>query len=61
MDITAITQFINGVGFPIVACVAMAFFIYKDRNSHNKMEETLQNLVMEVARLCLDEKEEEVK
>lgn len=31
MDVSTLTQLINGVGFPIVACGAMGWYIYTDR------------------------------
>lgn len=43
------TQFINGVGFPIVACCAMFYLYYKTVNSLNstldRINHTLDTLV----------------
>lgn len=33
MDVSTITQLINGVGFPIFACIALGLFIVWDRKS----------------------------
>lgn len=39
MDVSAIIQLINGVGFPIFACIAMGAFIVWDRKTNRKMRE----------------------
>lgn len=39
MDVSTITQLINGVGFPIFACIAMGAFIVWDRKTNRKMRE----------------------
>ena len=39
MDVSTITQLINGVGFPIFACLAMGAFIVWDRKTNRKMRE----------------------
>lgn len=39
MDVSTITQLINGVGFPIFACLAMGAFIVWDRKINRKMRE----------------------
>lgn len=39
MDVSTIIQLINGVGFPIFACVAMGAFIVWDRKTNRKMRE----------------------
>lgn len=39
MDVSSIIQLINGVGFPIFACVAMGAFIVWDRKTNRKMRE----------------------
>ena len=38
-DVSTITQLINGVGFPIFACLAMGAFIVWDRKTNRKMRE----------------------
>lgn len=39
MDVSSIIQLINGVGFPIFACIAMGAFIVWDRKTNRKMRE----------------------
>lgn len=39
MDVSTIIQLINGVGFPIFACVAMGAFIVWDRKTNRKIRE----------------------
>lgn len=39
MDVSTIIQLINGVGFPIFACIAMGAFIVWDRKTNRKMRE----------------------
>lgn len=39
MDVSTITQLINGVGFPIFGCLAMGAFIVWDRKTNRKMRE----------------------
>lgn len=39
MDVSTIIQLINGVGFPIFACIAMGTFIVWDRKTNRKMRE----------------------
>ena len=39
MDVSTIIQLINGVGFPIFACIAMGAFIFWDRKTNRKMRE----------------------
>lgn len=39
MDVSAIIQLINGVGFPIFACLAMGAFIVWDRKTNRKIRE----------------------
>ena len=41
IDISTITQLINGVGFPIVACGALFWML---NNSFKQMQDTLTNL-----------------
>lgn len=39
MDASSIIQLINGVGFPIFACIAMGAFIVWDRKTNRKIRE----------------------
>lgn len=47
MDINTITSLIGTVGFPIVCVIGMAWFVYKQLNTHkeemDKMTEALNN------------------
>ena len=43
MDISVLTQLIASVGFPIVACIALGFFIYKLFEQSKVREEKLIN------------------
>jgi len=52
VDITAITQFISNVGFPIVCVVMLWFKMNEDREAHkaemDKMTEALNNNTLAV-------------
>lgn len=39
LDINAFIQIVNGVGFPIAACIAMAVFIVWDKKNRQKYNE----------------------
>ena len=43
MDVSTIIQLINGVGFPIFACIAMGAFIVWDRKTNRKIHAPLRN------------------
>lgn len=49
MDANAINQLISTVGFPIVSCIALAYFIYKAfekiTNSNSSREERLYDII----------------
>ena len=55
MDVTAITQFVSTVGFPIAACVAMFWMVNKQNDSHkqeiDKMSEALNNNTIALTKL----------
>lgn len=40
MDVSAITQLVSSVGFPIVACGVLAYLFYREQENHK--EETGQ-------------------
>lgn len=42
MDITALTQVIGSLGFPIAACVALFWYLNKERESHKEEMDALQ-------------------
>lgn len=56
MDINTVIQLINGVGFPIAACISMGFFIVWDKKnrredikeSSQKQDEILKKLTESV-------------
>ena len=41
MSVDTFIQIVNGVGFPIAACIGMAFFIVWDRKTRTKETNTL--------------------
>ena len=43
MSVDTFIQIVNGVGFPIAACIGMAFFIVWDRKNRAKETNTLYN------------------
>lgn len=56
MDYNAIATLVGGVGFPIVACCAMAYYI---NTTHKQLSEALNNntkvLAVVLAKLDIDE------
>lgn len=36
MDVNAITQLVSNVGFPIVACGALAWLFYREQSAHKE-------------------------
>lgn len=57
MDANTVIQTISSVGFPIVMCLILAWYI---KNTHEKLIEAIQNLTNAVAKLevRLDQLEE---
>lgn len=43
MSVDAFIQIVNGVGFPIAACIGMAVFIVWDRKNRTKETNALYN------------------
>ena len=43
MSVDTFIQIVNGVGFPIAACIGMAVFIVWDRKNRTKETNTLYN------------------
>ena len=43
MSVDTFIQIVNGVGFPIAACIGMAVFIVWDRKNRTKETATLYN------------------
>lgn len=44
MDVSTVVGLISSVGFPIVACVGMAKYMFKTMESNNKRIDELQQL-----------------
>ena len=45
MDVTAITQFIGSLGFPIACCVALFWYMMKEKDAHKAEMEELRKSV----------------
>lgn len=43
MDITSMTQIIMSIGFPIVACIAMGWYVREITNKHDEQIERMNN------------------
>lgn len=50
MDVNTLIQIINGVGFPIAACIAMGWFIVWSRKSNDQRFTEQDNAYKEVAK-----------
>ena len=44
MDVNTFIQIVNGIGFPIAACIAMGVFIVWDKKTRN--EEIIYNTIV---------------
>lgn len=57
MDITTITQLIGTLGFPIACCIALFYYMTKEREEHkqemDKMVEALNNNTLALTRIEL--------
>jgi predicted negative regulator of RcsB-dependent stress response len=40
MDVNTFIQIVNGIGFPIAACIAMGVFIVWDKKTRNEQQKT---------------------
>ena len=47
MSVDTFIQIVNGVGFPIAACIGMAVFIVWDRKNRTKENNTLYSTLKE--------------
>ena len=45
MDVTAITQLIGSLGFPIVCCGALFWYLVKEKDTHKEEMEELRKSV----------------
>lgn len=43
MDFTSMTQIIMSIGFPIVACIAMGWYVREITNKHDEQIERMNN------------------
>ena len=57
MDYDIIMQAITTVGFPIVVCAALFWYIYKKDEQHHKEVETLRTTIAENTTLIREVKE----
>ena len=47
MDIATITSLIGTLGFPIAACIALFYYLNKEREVHEKEIDELKNCISE--------------
>ena len=47
MDIATITGLIGSLGFPIAACIALFYYLNKEREVHEKEIDELKNCINE--------------
>lgn len=56
MDMSAVTQAVSTLGFPIVMCGAMFWYMVKEKDSHkeemNSVTEALNNNTLMLQKLC---------
>lgn len=45
MDVTTVTQLIGSLGFPIVCCGALFWYLVKEKDAHKKEMEELRKSV----------------
>lgn len=45
MDVTTVTQFIGTLGFPIVCCGALFWYLVKEKDAHKEEMEELRKSV----------------
>lgn len=48
MDLTAITQLISTIGFPIAACIAIFYMMNKEREDHKNEVDALKGVISEI-------------
>lgn len=55
MDVAAITSLISSLGFPVVVCIALGWYIvYRDRQTNAEMQslkETIENNTLVIQKL----------
>ena len=47
MDLSQITPIISSLGFPIAACIALFYYLNKERESHKDEIDSLKNCINE--------------
>ena len=47
MDPTQLTPIISSLGFPIAACIALFYYLNKERENHKEEIDTLKNCINE--------------
>lgn len=47
MDLSQITPIISSLGFPIAACIALFYYLNKERESHKEEIDSLKNCINE--------------
>lgn len=47
MELTQLTPIISSLGFPIAACIALFYYLNKERENHKEEIETLRNCINE--------------
>lgn len=47
MDLSQITPIISSLGFPIAACIALFYYLNKERESHKEEIDGLKNCINE--------------
>lgn len=56
MDIDSVTQLVSNVGFPVVVCIALFFYMERQNERHqqetDKLNETVQSNTKVLTELC---------
>lgn len=47
MDLSQLTPIISSLGFPIAACIALFYYLNKERESHKEEIDSLKNCINE--------------
>ena len=47
MDLSQLTPIISSLGFPIAACIALFYYLNKERENHTEEIDTLKNCINE--------------
>lgn len=64
MDISAVSQLVTTIGFPIVMCGAMSYYVKyitdKQREERQQMVEAVNNNTLAIQKLCIRLGEENI-